>query len=236
MIDSYGQHIAFVALLCKSTGLAYRGEASEALYPVMDTLQRTPFLEWLLQAGLDPNLYNNKYRGPVLVMAVRDVGVPLGHFDDAIKLIQYGADVNACELNKRSGRFTALCYANSFLQFSPFHFSPTFIHFLVDAGVNLWQEQWRNEEGNFYTRAEMMMKFQSTFDFLNYSLRNPQRLLIQCRQQVRRNLNGPGKNLHEKIDTLIGTLPTTLINFLKMKEMDGKLTDVRDVSTAAARG
>ena len=235
MIDQFGQHIGFVALLCKLMGLKYSGSKSEALFSVMDTLKRTPFLEWLLQAGLDPNLNNDRFRGPVLVMAVRDIGVPLGRFSDALKLIQYGADVNACEPNKKTGRFTALCYAYSFFQFSPFYFSPTFIQFLVDAGANLWQEQWRNEDGNFYTRPQMMIRYKSTFDYLNFSLRNPLSLLNQCRINVRRNLKGPGRNLHEKIDTLVGNLPPTLVHFLKMKEMDRQLNDVKLASDKSVR-
>ena len=227
MIDQFGQHIGFVALICKSAGIRYRGNKSDDLYSVMDTLKRTPFLEWLLQAGLDPNLNDDRFRGPVLVMAVRDIGVPHGHFSDAVKLIQYGADVNACEPNKTTGRFTSLCYAYAFLQCSPFYFSPTFIQFLVDAGANLWQEQWKNEEGHFYARSEMMIQYKSTFDYLNFSLRNAPSLLNQCRLHLRRNLKGRGRNLCEKIDTLVGALPPTLVNFLKMKEMDRELNDVK---------
>ena len=52
---------------------------------------------------------------------------------------------------------------------------------------------------------------------------------------MRRNLKGPGKNLHEKIDSLVGNLPPTLVHFLKMKEMDRELNDVKLASDKSVR-
>ena len=181
-----------------------------------EKVKQNNFLELLLQSGLNPSQSYGKLKGSILVYAIYGLAVEHGHFQDAMKLIQYGADVNASSYDLK----LALTYC---FQFSPTYFSPTFIYLLVDACVNV------NEHYNsdFFEDSERMENYKCLFDFLNTNLKSPRSLLLQCRYQIRKCVHLSGTNLLARIDLLTGILPVSLLNFVKMKEMENELTDVK---------
>ncbi len=218
-VDPNDEPLGFVALAAQSW---HRNDSHPPQY-----------LVWLLEAGLDPdtstctdNYEEYKYCGLeyqidenfLLLEAVFDGG---SSFDLAALVVQYGADVNGTALGQ-SALSVAHCDHG--------YYSPTFVRYLVDAGVNLWYELWRNKDGDFERPSVLPPKFQEMIDFLNHRLRNPASLLNQCRIQIRTILKRrrvPGKeNLLQSIDMLKEEIPEDLLDFLRMEV---KITDVEKV-------